>query len=308
MALTRIASGANHGVRYVEETILGETPMMPTMIDLAYTECSLGLSRDTLTSSTIRSDRQIPFVRTGVDKIAGSVGFELIAKEYDPFLAAALAGEWEDDVLKAGAALRMFSIERAFSDIGQYALFVGCCVNKFSLSVKPGQIITGSFDLVGLSGGYATAPLSPSPTPSQEPVPFDSFTGSIKADNTEIAVITGIDLNLENGVEPKYTLFKRAAVAVGWGKSNLSGTLSAFFTADATLVQKFIADTRISLEFTLTHDEYSYTFLAPNVTLTGADNPVQGENEISLNIPWQASLDAGIGTNIQITRVLPVTP
>ncbi|WP_314971603.1 phage tail tube protein [Bilophila wadsworthia] len=68
-----IASGANHGLRYVKEATPGVTPASPVMIELAHTGCSLGLTRDTFTSNALRSDRQIPFNRTGVDKVGGNI-------------------------------------------------------------------------------------------------------------------------------------------------------------------------------------------------------------------------------------------
>jgi hypothetical protein len=274
------------------------------MTEVTHTSCSLALSRDTLQSDALRSDRQISFVRTGTDKVGGSLDIEFGAKEFDPFLAAALGGTWTADVLKAGTVLQMFTLERVFGDIGLYQRFVGCAVNQMTLSVKPGALVTGSFDFVGLSAALETDPLSDAPVMPGTPVPFDGFTGSLKVNNAAIAVVTGIDLTLANGVEAKYPLFTRSATSVIWGKSNLSGTITAFFTEDAALLRKFIQDEKVSLEFVLQYGADSYTFLIPVVTLTGGDNAVQGEAEISLSIPWVASLDTALGTNIQITRSL----
>lgn len=301
-----IASGANHGVRYVRETVAGTTPTLPTMLDLKNTGCSLNLTRDTLTSNTIRSDRQIADVRTGTDKVGGSLDVEFCGAEYDALLEAALAGTWAENVLKAGKIAHCFTFERAYTDIGQYARFTGCHINQMTLSVKPNAFVTAGFEVVGLTGGLSASPLSANPTASSTLEPFDTFTGTLKVGGQEIAVVTGIDLTLANGVEAKYPVFERSAFAVSWGKSNLSGTLSAFFIDDA-LTRKFINDEKTSLEFTLIHGTCSYTFLVPKVLFTGSDASVQGESEISLNVPFQAILDPTLGTNIQITRTLPVT-
>jgi len=61
--------------------------------------------------------------------------------------------------------------------------------------------------------------------------------------------VTGIDLTLNNGIEPQYALFGRSAQAVSWGRSTLSGTLSAFYV-DGNIPDMFINDTRVKLEFT----------------------------------------------------------
>ena len=299
-----IASGANHGLRYVEETMPGTTPASPRMVELNHNSCSLTLSRDTFTANALRPDRQIPFHRTGVDKVSGDVAFDLVSGEYDPFLHAALAGNWTGDVLDAGTAVHAFTLERAFKNIGQYATYTGCFVNQLSLSIKPNEMITGTFSFVGLSGEKGGTPLSASPTPAPEGDPVDSFRGSLKIDDSVIAVITGIDLTLANGIEPQYGLFGRSAQAVSWGRSTLSGTLSAFYT-DGNLPDMFINDARVKLEFTLTRGDYGYTFLIPNITLTGAEDSAQSEGPITLSVPWSAALDATLGTNFRITRTVP---
>ena len=46
-----IASGANHGLRYIEETTPGTTPVSPRMVELNHNSCSLTLSRDTFTAN-----------------------------------------------------------------------------------------------------------------------------------------------------------------------------------------------------------------------------------------------------------------
>lgn len=304
MTMYTIASGAKHGLRYVKETTAGTTPTTPTMLELNHNSCSLTLTRDTLTSNALRSDRQIPFHRTGTDKIGGDIAFDFGAAEYDSLLEAALAGTWTNNVLKAGVAAHSFTFERAFTNISQYAKYTGCFVNQFSLSVKPGQMVTGTLSIVGLEGERSSAPLSASPTVAPDSNPFDSFTGSLKVDDTAIAVVTGIDLTLANGIEPQYAVFDRQACAVSWGRSTLTGTLSAFYT-DGNLVDDFINDSRVKLEFTLTRGDYGYTFLIPNITLTGAEDSAQSEGPITLSVPWSAALDATLGTNFRITRTVP---
>lgn len=299
-----IASGAKHGLYYIAEETPGTTPETPELQEINITNCSLGLTRDTFSSSTLRSDRQIPFHRTGVDKVAGDIGFEFCAAAWDDFLEAALAGTWAENVLKAGVDVHSFTMERAFANIGQYAQYTGCFINQLSLSVAPNQLITGTFSIVGLSGKNAAATLSSSTLEAKAGDPFDSFKGSLKTDSSPIAVVTGIELTLNNGIEPQYALFDRSACAVSWGRSTLSGTLSAFYT-NGTLVDAFIKDKRISLELTLERGEYGYTFLVPNITLTGADAPAESEGPIVLNIPWSAALDDAAGTNFQITRTVP---
>lgn len=303
MAFITVASGANHGLRYVAEALPGTTPSSPKTVSLAHNSCSLGLSREALQPGTLRDDRMMPDTRSGTNKVAGTIECDFGAEEYDPLLEAALAGTWANNVLKAGKNVHSFTFERAFTDIGQYAIFTGCFVNQISLSVKPAAFVSASFDILGLAGDYKTSALAV-PAASKNPAAFDSFTGELRADGTALAIVTGIELSLSNGLEPHYAVFSRDAAAMRWGRSQLTGTLSAFFT-DALLLRKFLDDTAVALSFTLKRGETQYTFTIPRLFYTGAETAVQGEDAVSLSLPWQASLDATLGTSFQITRTLP---
>ena len=303
MTAITLASGANHGLRYVAEAVPGTTPSTPKTVALAHNSCSLGISRETMQPNTLRDDRMMADARSGTNKVAGTIDCDFGAEEYDPLLEAALAGTWANNVLKAGKTVHSFTFERAFTDIGQYGVFTGCLVNQFSLSVKPSAFVTASFDILGLAGDYKTSALAV-PAASKNPAAFDSFTGELQADGAALAIVTGIELSLSNGLEPKYAIFSRDAAAVRWGRSQLTGTLSAFFT-DAALLRKFLDDTPVALSFTVERGGAQYAFTIPRLFYTGAETAVQGEDVISLSLPWQASLDATLGTNFQIARTLP---
>lgn len=300
--MIRIASGARHDLSYVAETTAGTTPVSPQMALLGHTSCSLSISRDTFQSQMLRSDRQIPFVRTGADKVSGSIGFELLYGEYDPLIEAALGGTWTEDVLKVGTEEKSFTLQRAFSNITQYGVYRGCFVNQMSLSIKPNAMITGSFEVTGMSAEYRTSSLHDAPKASLTSTPFDSFTGSLKEGGTEIAAVTGLDITLANGIEPQFGLFSKSSLAMPFGRSNMSGTLTAFFT-NGDLLNKFLKETPASLECTMEDlNGNTYTLFIPSIVYTGADNATQNEGVISLSMPWQAVLDTTTGTNFQITR------
>ena len=296
-----IASAARHQTSYVREVSVGVTPANPAMQALRHTTCSLGLSRDSFTSNEKRPDRQIADVRTGTDKISGSIGFELSLEAFDDFLEACLAGTWQANVLNVGTEQRSFTIERGFPDIGQYLLYRGCFVNKLSLSVKPNAMITGSFDVVGLSGAVGAAPLNAHVAPAPTHMPYDSYTGELKEGGTPLAVVTGIDISLDNGIAAQYGVFQRSAKFVDWGKSTVTGTMTAFFE-DASLIAKFLDETPTSLEFTIGSNVNGYTFLLPSIRYTGSEAPMQSDGPISISLPFAAKLDPVIGTNLRITR------
>lgn len=297
-----IANAARHGLSYVREREAGVTPENPAMRRLRHTSCALNLSRDSFTSEEKRQDRQISDVRTGTDKVAGSIGFEWSFGEYDELLEACFAGQWENDQLKTGTRSISFTVEREFADIGQFVRYRGCYVNKLSLSVKPNAMLTGSFDIVGLAGETAEAPLALAPLPSRTHAPYDSYLGELTEDGLPIAVITGLDVSLDNGITPQFVLFRRSAPFVSWGRSSVTGTMTAFFES-IRLVRKFLDESPARLEITIGGPEDNrYTLVLPRVRYTGADVPVDADGPLSLTMPFSAVLDPQSGTNCILRR------
>ena len=299
------ATGSRHGVRYVPEVTWGTTPGTPTMVSLRNNGCSLAVQKSTLSSNEIRSDRQIVDLRHGAAQVGGTIDFEFSYGEFDALLEGALFGAWTSDVLKGGATSKSFTIERAFLDVAQYGAFAGCMVNGFSLSVQRNAIVTGSFDILGKTATYSGTPLKASPTASQTNLPYDTFSGTMSEGGSSIAYVTGVDFSVANNLEPQFFVGAgTSASSVTVGRINVSGTLSAAFT-NATLLNKFLNETESSLSLTLGNGTTkSYTILIPRIKYTGGDNPVSGEGEVVLSMPFQALYDSVTGTNIQITRIL----
>ena len=299
------SAGSFHGLRYVTEASYGVTPSTPAMIDLRHKACTLGITKDTFQSEEVRTDRQIADFRHGALKVTGGFDFEFSYSEYDTILESALFGAWNTNVLKAGVTAKSFTMERAYADITKYSVFTGCEATTFSLSVPSNNIVTGSFAFVGKSAGAMTGtPLDASTTASQTNSPFDSFTGTIEEGGSAIATVTGIELTLENSIDPAFVIGSNVAAAVTPGRSNLTGTVSAWFDSD-TLFNKFVNETESSLEFTLGNGTTkSYTFLIPRLKYSGGgDINVSGEGRIALSMPFQALRATSEATQLQITRI-----
>ena len=301
---TRIAFASRHAVLYCAENEPGAAPENPQMKYLRNTSCSLNLSRDSFVSNELRQDRQISDVRTGTNQVGGDIGIELSYGNFDDFIEAALCGTWKDNEVTAGVEERSFTIERAFNDIKKYTVYKGCFVNTFSLSIQPNAMATGTFGIIGMDAETRDVPLCENPTSAGTGRPYDTYTGELREGERLIAVVTGIEMNLDNGIEPQFVLFRRDAPFVSYGKSNITGTLTAFFE-NQDLIQKFLDETPTSLEFTLGGPDGSYTFILPNIRYTGADNPVDGDGPISISMPFQAVLDECTGTNIIVRRNPP---
>lgn len=298
-----VQSGAAHALAYVAESTYGTTPGTPEMVALRHTSCDIPLARDTMASEEARSDYEVSEARSLADKVNGSIGFELSYGEYDPLFAAVMRGSWATNVLKNGVLRPSFTFEEQLLDISKYAVATGMMLDGMSLSLKANSIITGSFSLVGSGKTYGTTPLDATITASQDNAPMDAFSGVMKAGGTEVSVITGIDLNIANGLSANFVLGRKTAHSQNYSKRKVTGKLTALFE-DLTLLDLFLADAYSSVEVTMGNGTAkSYKLLLPKVKYTSGGHPQQGDGPIILNMDFQAVVDTTTGTSVQLTRI-----
>ncbi len=298
------SAGSQSYLAYIAETVFGTTPATPELISLRTTGNGLNLTKEAIQSEEIREDRQITDVRHGSRSVAGDFGVELSHNAFDDFLEAALGGTWATNVLKAGTVFRSFTMEKGFTDIDQYLVYLGCVVNSLSVNFAPNQMATASFGIIGkdmVDPAATSIDTTPGLTPSAGNEPFDGFTGTINEGGSAIATITGIELSLENGISQNHVIGQNTVRGLTLGRSNITGQLTAFFE-DETLINKFTQETISSLDFTLTRGSDTLKFDLPSLKFMGADVPVVGETSTILTLPFQALRDDTEESNIVITR------
>lgn len=309
-----MANGSRHSMRYVAEVSYGVTPATPAFKPVRHTGTTLGLSKETLQSEEIRDDRQIADFRHGAYQVGGDMNIELSYGSFDDLLEAVLLGTWEEDEpevdtdrLKAGVLRRSFTVERFFGDIltvdKPYHRFTGVEFNTLALSITANAMVTGTFGVLGQNMLTATTAIAGStyadPTTTS---PLDSFTGTLNEAGVPIAVITEIQLNIENGLEARFVVGSKQSIRPSVGRSNCSGTVTAYFENSA-LLDKFINETESSIVFELPDIAGNkYVITLPRIKYNGGQPDVEGEGPITLSMPFQALLDSVTGTNIIIDR------
>jgi len=288
---------------YVVESTFGTTPSTPVFTPIRHTGTTIGLSKDSIESEELREDRQIANYRHGNKSVSGDINFELSYGSFDDILQAVLCGTWNTDVLKAGTTRRSYTIERHHQDIGKYLRSTGCNFNTMSLSVAPNSMVTGSFGVIGKDFSVASVAVTGA-TYNTESVtaPFDSFSGSITEGGSSIAVVTSLELNIENGMEALYVIGSSDTLQPSIGKSMVNGSITAYFE-DSTLIDKFINETSSSLSFTLTDAAGNdYLFELPNVKYNSGNPEVGGAGAVTVSLDFVALYDSGDASQIVITR------
>jgi len=299
-----IATGSRHNLSYVVEATFGTTPTNPSFTPIRHTGTTLGLSKDAVESEELREDRQVAHFRHGNKSVTGDINFELSYGGLDALLEATLCGTWATNVLKAGTTRRSYTVERHHQDIGKYLRSTGCQFNTMSLSVAPNSMVTGSFGIIG-SGFTTSGSALGSATYSAESTtaPFDSFSGSITEGGSAIAIITALELNIDNGMEALYVVGSADTLLPSIGKSSVTGSVTAYFE-NTTLLDKFVAETTSAIQFTLTDAAGNdYIVLLPKVKYNSGNPEVSGPGAITVTLDFVALYNSSDASQIKITRV-----
>ncbi len=299
-----IATGSRHNLSYVVEATFGTTPSSPGFTPIRHTGTTLGLSKDAVESEELREDRQVAHFRHGNKSVTGDINFELSYGGLDALLEATLCGTWATNVLKAGTTRRSYTVERHHQDIGKYLRSTGCQFNTMSLSVAPNSMVTGSFGIIG-SGFSTSGSALGSATYSAESTtaPFDSFSGSITEGGSAIAIITALELNIDNGMEALYVVGSADTLLPSIGKSSVTGSVTAYFE-NTTLLDKFVAETTSAIQFTLTDAAGNdYIVLLPKVKYNSGNPEVSGPGAITVTLDFVALYNSSDASQIKITRV-----
>ncbi len=298
-----IASGSRHRLAAIAEVTYGTTPTTPAFTTLRHNSCNIGLSKDAVESEEIRGDRQITCFRHGNKSVGGDIEGELVYGEYDTLIEAALCGTWSTDVLKAGTTRRSFTIERTFQDITQFMRYTGCEVNTMSISIAPNSMIGVSFGFIGKDQSIAqTAIAGSSYSTLTDTCQFDSFTATINEGGSPIALVTEMEVTLENGIEPQFVVGSSTTLRPSIGRCNVTGSITVYLE-DQAMLTKFQNETESSLDITMTDpDGNTFQIEIPKLKYNSGQPDVSGEGSVTVSMDFQAIYDSVDASNIVITR------
>ena len=302
------SQGSRAGLSYVTETVFGTTPSTPSLIQLPYNTQSLNLTKERVTGNEIQPDRMARVDRHGNRSVAGDIAVDLRKGDFDAFLESAFFNSFSTNVLKVGTTPKFFSIEEASTDITQFRLFTGMAVSSLAVSIKPNQMVTGTFSMVGKDMTISGTSVDAVKTAASTNAPFDAYSGALSIGTaggslTSSAIVTGIDFTLNNALAPTYVVGSASTPQLEYGMATVEGTITAYFE-DAALINRFINETETGLQVSVDDPTGSsdYTWLFPRVKINGADVPVDGPTSRIISLPFVALYDTTEATNIKLTR------
>lgn len=302
------SQGSRAGLSYVVESTFGTTPGTPSLIQLPYTTHSLNLSKERVTGTDIQPDRMLRVDRHGNRTAAGDIVADLRKGDFDPFLESAFFNTWSTNVLKIGTTPKFFSIEDAATDIAQFRLFTGMAVSSLAVSIRPNQMVTGTFSMVGKNMSISGTSVDPTKTASSGNAPFDAYSGALTIGDaggalSAAAIVTGIDFTINNALAPTFVVGSATTPQLEYGMATVEGTITAYFE-DAALINRFLNETETALQVVVDDPTGSsdYTWLFPRVKINGADVPVDNPTSRIITLPFVALYDTTEATNIKLTR------
>lgn len=191
-------------------------------------------------------------------------------------------------MLTVGLEEPTYTVEEGFTDINEYHYTTGTKVASMSMSIQPDTIVTGDFSLQGQTySGFSATPVSGSTLEPLTTEVFDSYNGDLYFGGDLQCVITGIDFTVDNDLNRRYALMQKDACSIGVGRSNVTGTINAYFI-DSDLSKKFndeeVFEARIRLEDL---DDNSYTIGWPRLKFT-TDSRDTTENDVTESFGFQA--------------------
>lgn len=201
--------------------------------------------------------------------------------------------------LGIGNTYRSFSIERAFTDITQFTVYKGCRMNTLNLDVPASGIVKCTFGVTGqdasaLSGSSVDASYSAAPTNS----PLAAVSGQLLEGGVVQAVVTGLTLNINNGIDGKAVIGRNTKPDLLWGKrQEVSGELTVLFQ-DATLFNKFVNETESELLVRI-DDPNGTDFLKiylPRIKYSGGNIGDDDPQGLPLTLPFTALVASASGS------------
>lgn len=264
------------------------------------------MAKGTAEGAEIRADREVADYRHTTRHALGEMEVDLCYLDHDQLLASAMFSPWGSDDISIGTTPQYLSVEDGALDIASYQMFRDMVVNEASIRFNPADIIKTSFNLVGTQ---MAAPAGSSgggtPVAASTNKPFDSLAGSVydnaEESGTELGIVTSLEININNGVNPIFALGNQDAVAVESGRGRITGSVSLYYE-NATWINRFRQETEIALVVNVEDpDGQGMEFRMARVKLNDGGAPVVNEQSRIITAPFVA-LKPASASALKITK------
>lgn len=150
-----------------------------------------------------------------------------------------------------GVTESSFTLEKRFSDVGQYMAYRGMYASQLALQIQAGSLTNGNFNFMGRDMVRGAATTLPGTLADSKAFDIQNgvrgvsqvWEGGAPLVDT---YIRSLNFNFDNTLRAQTALSNLGAVGIGVGDVNVSGSMEVYFK-DGTLLDKFLNDTYTSL-------------------------------------------------------------
>lgn len=303
-------------LRYVKETVFGTTPATPLLSSLRYLGESINFNQTSIVSQEIRADRNTPDLTRVDAEVAGDINFEWSFESFDAFLAAALCSSFSAPVggvseIQNGVELHSFTLQKHFQDLAVplFQNFTGCRIGGFTMDFQTGAILTGAFNVMGLSATQGTSQIAgatfDAPGDGREVMNAVTNLVNLSKDGVPLATkVRTMTMALTNNLRAQKAIGTLGSVGVGLGRCEITGNIEMYFE-NADEYNAFLNDTAFALSFTLEdpNGTDSYLFELPRCKYeTGTVVAGALDQDVMVSGTWRAIYDVTEDCMIKITK------
>lgn len=214
------------------------------------------------------------------------------------------------DTIKNGTTRSSLSLERSFLGQGTptHILQRGMIAGRLSLDYTTEQIITGAFEMQGLTGSQGTVANGTTydAAPTNRVMSANVSVAAIAEAGASIAspnFVRSLQFQLDNNLRPITAVGNVGAVDVGVGECAVTGQLEAYFGSNAFLA-KLLNGTVSNISARAQIDNQALILGLPRVTFTGGSPSAQGKNQdVLIPLAYQASIDSLTSAHVLMDRL-----
>lgn len=183
-----------------------------------------------------------------------------------------------------GVTESSFTLEKRFSDVGQYMAYRGMYPSQLALNIQAGALTNGNFNFMGRDMVRGTATTLPGTLGASKTYDIQNGVRGVSqiweggAPLTD-TFIRSLSLNYDNTLRAQTAISNRGAVGIGVGDVNVSGSMEVYFK-DGNLLDKFLNDTYTSITVgTRDTAGNAYIFTMPRVMLMSCQVSAGSKNQ-----------------------------
>lgn len=223
--------------------------------------------------------------------------------------ASGLTVSIDGSMIRNGVSETSLTLEKAFTDIGQYIAFTGMVADTMDLQIQTGRVLTGSFGFMGATASIGSATVgtgTPIPALTNPVLNAVNNIGQVMEGGVPLSGIflQSLSLSLANGLRGIGAVGSLGNVDIGTGRCQVTGRANFYF-ADGALYEKYLNGTPTSLSFRVTDAHgNAYIFTLPRVRLTRGSIAAGGpDQDVMADFQFQAVRDPDTGATFQIDRI-----